>query len=741
MDSPQRTQRAAQGELTDTGQGQQLQADWTSTLAEPQGFVWYTTVLIALCGVVSFGTGRRFFLFLGLALMAIGGTGLALLAFVTEFRLAFAAENRSVSRSVVIATSALAFIVAVAIGSNAVPTSASLTERLAILAIGLQALFLTIDYRPTSTSLRSRATLLVLSHGVVLTASTVTLVSGTANGRAAVLLYTVGFSFLSLNAFWSRQERVGITPPRPKSRRRYWESLLLLALIGGGLSAVVVVFLTPDTTQVLRSPVGRVAVTCLGAAGVVALAILSVPESPPRLLQVLTTPAATIVQHVLTLLVLANTLCLALFFVLPESFVWLAAGLSVLVCLGITVNYLSLGYSVWRGRDPPATTGAPATPLTVVVSAANEAAVLPETLWHNLAALPGAEFLLVPAAHATDGTEAVMERAREAAPDRVRIVPGRSGSKAGDLNQVWEEVDTPYVLLLDADETVTPGAVGAACDRLDADPELGIVQGRKAAAYPDLTALSRYVTVERQHSTWIDHPFVSGVLDASHFAGSAAVLRREVLPAVDGLRPDALTEDIDLSVRLYLETDWEIAYETEIVFRELNPKTWLSLIRQRERWSRGWAQVTVRYLEPILVSRAQLSLRRTAGLCWELLTAVSAPVYTLFPALIVFWVLGPTTPPLLTSSLLLGVYLGVERGLSFSIAAFRDPEIPLGRTPRGAIETLLFGYTWLLFAWVVQLHSLYLQLAGATESWDITEKHIPEREGTNDRSRTLLDPR
>jgi cellulose synthase/poly-beta-1,6-N-acetylglucosamine synthase-like glycosyltransferase len=215
-------------------------------------------------------------------------------------------------------------------------------------------------------------------------------------------------------------------------------------------------------------------------------------------------------------------------------------------------------------------------------------------------------------------------------------------------------------------------------------------------------------------------------------------VRREAVQDIEGFATDMLTEDIDLTVRLYLETDWELVYEPDMIIRELNPETWQSLIRQRERWARGWAQVATRHLEDIGRSPRKLGLRRTIGLCWELFTAISSPVYTLLPAFVIFWLFITETPVLVFSSQLFTLYLLVERGVSFFVAAYLDPDLPHPEKLRTVVATGIYGYAWMLFGWVIQLHSLYLELAGATGFWDVTEKQPEMGDVSTERSRQLI---
>ena len=719
--------------------GQEVQSDWWTTLTKPHGFVWYTAVSVSTGGVISIGLGGGPFILLGIALLAIGGSILALLSLATELQPIFTTDTVSTRRLFIVASSSVVLIIAIIFSSNIFQLGAELNERIVILTLGLQALFLTVDTQPPETSRRARAVLLVGSHGALLMASIDLLYTESQAFGGTLLLYVAGFAFLSLHAFWSRQRRSIVSPPRPVSRRRYWESLLLVAIITGSIGAVTIVFTTPASTLLPRSLVGRLGTVVIGEAGVVALAILSVPDSPPPVLAILTTPRSTVFQHVVAILVLTNTLFLGVSLTVPRTYTWMLAVILVLLFVGVTLNYLSVGYNLWNEVTTSTSVGErPEMPLTVVISAFNEATVLPETLKHNLNALPQAEFLLVPAASSTDGTRKIMKEIKADFSRDIRIAEGTTGSKAGDLNEAWNHINTSYVLLLDADETVVPDSVGAAYQRLNQQSNVGIVQGRKLAAYPDTSALSGFVTVERQHSTWIDHPFMSSILNSGHFAGSAAVMRREVVPDVGGFDPNALTEDIELSVRLYLETDWDLVYEPGMLVRELNPTSWLSLLRQRERWARGWAQVAVSYLGDILRPNRGLGWRRPAGLGWELFTAVSSPVYTLFPALIVYWLFAPVTPSLVISSLMFTLYLIVERPVSFVVASFFDPKIPAPQNIKTVGAALFHSYAWMIFGWIIQLHAIYLQLAGATESWDVTKKQSIDPESGGSRSRQFF---
>lgn len=682
---------------------------------------WTVALTLALTGMVAIGAtpGTRQ---TGYALLAVGGGSLALCALGAEFRTALARDRGAALRLVVVTAGGLAFVAAVAFAADVVSTGAPLAVRLVALAAGFQALLLTVDIRAARRSRRARAMVLLSSHGTLFAGALLTLSWGRTVPRAGLLLYASGFAALLLNAFWARTTLSRTVPPEPETDRRRWEAVLLLAIVGGVLGAIVMVLGSRTGTLTLGGVATRAPATVTGVAALVALATVGAPRTAPSVLRWLDGSAATVVQHVLVLFVVANGLLLGVFvaarwLLLPVLGVFLAA-----IAVSVGLNYATLAYSSRRaGHDDggrPADGG-----VTVVVAAANEFDVLSESLRENVARLDDLPFLLVPAARSTDGTKDLMAEVRNDHPDRVRVVEGTGGSKAADLNQVWDHVETPHVLVLDADETLDRSFVTRALSVLAERPEVGIVQGRKLATYPDASRLSRFISVERQHSTWLDHPFDATVLKSGHFAGSAALLRTPVVPDAGGFSPEILTEDIDLTLRLYLETDWDVAYAPDLVARELLPGTWTALLGQRERWSRGWAQVAGRYFGDVLGSWRKLGLRRTLGLSYILFIAVSAPLYTLFPALVLPTVtLDAFAGPPLLAAVFLALLLLPERAVSFAWAVFRDPAQPTAVTPRRVVGTVCYAYLWVLFGWIVQLHALYLQLSGAPRTWTVTPK-------------------
>lgn len=682
-------------------------------------FGWFIATVTAVVGVIGMGVGWRP---VGTWLVVAGGSVLVVLALAAALRIRRADSDRSLGGVLTIVAAALALLIAGEVSINAVTPSVSANVRVAAFATGAQLLFLAINVRASDASRSTQWMVPILGHGTVLVGSVLALGWGPVELGAALVAYATGFSSLALHAFWMRQFIEGVAPAPDTIAR--WEAVLLVSLIAGVSGVTATVFAAPPGNPLPQGPFTRTTAIIAGLGAVMAFATLAEPPSSLTAVRPLTITLGTVLQHATALVILLNALLLTMLFVALGGFLWVVGAFLVLLVLAVTVEYSQVLHAYRRSKEtqsaPPPLS--PDAPVTVVVTAAFESEVLPESLAHNLEALEGLPFLVVPAAKSTDGT---VEIAREFAadyPDRVRVVEGTTGSKAGDLNQAWNHLETPYAIVLDADEILNSEFVARGLRALRERPEVGIVQGRKAAANPDAGPFSRFVSIERQHSTWVDHPFMDDLFDAGHFAGSAAIFRREVPPAVDGWSPDTLTEDIDLTLRLYLQTDWRVEYVPEMVVRESHPATLQALVRQRVRWARGWAQVATRYTGDLIRSRRELGRRRTLGLVWLLITAVAAPVYTIFPALIVLWFIGYAPAVPLSVALPLALFMLPARVISFGYAAFRDPVIPLPATPRRVGESVPYAFLWILFGWLIQLHALYLQLADAPRSWYVTKK-------------------
>ncbi|ACV47771.1 MULTISPECIES: glycosyltransferase [Halomicrobium] len=636
------------------------------------------------------------------------------------------------------------FFLALILSSEIIPAQVQIPfiGKLTILVTGTQALFLSISLQGEEAPLFRRNIIPAASHlliglGSILLVVAALRITVTRVFQGVVLWYATGLTVLLLNTFWRNQR---IDSSRFKSSSGIsddWNNILLISVVIGIISAIFIVFsslnqpLTLEIVALARpwafdTTLEQFAVIVVGTCAVLAFATLSAPTSAPSPVQRLNRIAITISSQALTTAILLNTLLLGLFFVVPPLLTLIFGLLIVLVTLTVILDYLRAVYISRNqtGNTPTEPVSACiSSSITVVIPAYNEAGVLSETIERNIKALNRLQFLLVPAAGSTDETVEIAHQFQANYPDRIRVFEGTTGSKAGDLNRAWNRIDTPFVLLLDADEVTDMVFVSRALRTLKESPDVGIVQARKVPRQLD-NWMARFVAAERRVQTWISHQFIHDVCAASHFAGSGAVLRHKVPNEIDGWSPQALTEDIDFTIRLYLQTDWQISYNSRLAVYTLPPATISNLIRQRRRWTRGWVEVTWRYTRNLIHSRQTLGWRKTAGLLWELFSTISAPLYLVSIAItiFIFGELGQSFPLLFVVSL--AVFLLPARGIIFSYTAKND----IIKSVDGIqiVAVFFFAYLWMLFIWLIQLHVLYLQISGTPKKWEVTQKQIYE---------------
>jgi 1,2-diacylglycerol 3-beta-glucosyltransferase len=232
----------------------------------------------------------------------------------------------------------------------------------------------------------------------------------------------------------------------------------------------------------------------------------------------------------------------------------------------------------------------------------------------------------------TDGTRELLERLQtELSLTVVRTRPDSFG-KAGALEAGIASSHGDLVAVFDADASFGADVVAKMAAHL-ADPLVGAVQGRRLIYNADRNGLTRFQADEYgvmqtlfQRARQVAGGFVC-------LAGNGLIVKRTALDAVGGWNTEALTEDIDLAVRLHLG-GWEIRYSYEAEIWEEGVVGLRDFIRQRERWFEGALMCLGEYLPQILRGRMPLLRRADAlfflsGSLFSTLTVLTGYLYAL----------------------------------------------------------------------------------------------------------------
>jgi glycosyltransferase involved in cell wall biosynthesis len=332
-----------------------------------------------------------------------------------------------------------------------------------------------------------------------------------------------------------------------------------------------------------------------------------------------------------------------------------------------------------------------APPVTVIIPAHNEAHVIARTLEAVDAAAKlyeGQVKLLVLNNNSTDDTVAIAEAALarlDALEGRVLDVP--TPGKAVALNRGVAEVDTEFLVRIDADTQVLPEALRRAMPHFS-DPEMGVVGGVPLPPGDGPFDRARMLEVLLKHGYYqIAYGAIDGIVGVP---GMFAAYRTEAVRASGGFVQGMNGEDTDVSLRIG-EMGYRIVGDPNVIYVSEVPLTYRHMREQRMRWFRSVYHVSARnrtYLDDW-----RPSLRGKVILPFMLLNsarrAMTVPLF-IFGLLHLTLGLDPTAP--LTGQAVLAVLLGAPALMgAFAALANGRPGALLG-LPEYVLFRLLRSY-------------------------------------------------
>lgn len=288
-------------------------------------------------------------------------------------------------------------------------------------------------------------------------------------------------------------------------------------------------------------------------------------------------------------------------FVLAVTLIWsMLAYQSLLFFLGHRYYRLTRRRN---GSPAPRTADSDLPPISVLVPCHNEERVIAHTL-RALAALDyppeKIEILII-----NDGsTDRTAEIARGFLSDerfRVLEVPPALAArgKAGALNFGLRHASHEVLAIYDADNTPEPGALRPLVQHLGADPRLGAAIGMYRAVNRRRALLTRFLNIEGIGFQWILQAGRWMLLRFTTLPGTNYVIRRSLVESLGGWDEQALTEDAELTLRVY-QAGYLVQFVPSSVTWEQEPETLPVWFRQRHRWVRGHNYLFRKYVGRLL---------------------------------------------------------------------------------------------------------------------------------------------
>ena len=229
----------------------------------------------------------------------------------------------------------------------------------------------------------------------------------------------------------------------------------------------------------------------------------------------------------------------------------------------------------------------------------------------------------------TDATKKIIESYAEK-DNRVQLfdIPMGEGGKGKShtLNIGMNVAKGEIIAVYDADNTPDKDSLRYLVAQLIQHKELGAVLGKFRTVNKDKNWLTKFINIETlsfqsmlQAGRWQMHNIAT-------LPGTNFVMWNWLIKKLNGWDEEALTEDSELSIRIYQE-GYKIKFIPYAITYEQEPESWKVWIKQRMRWVRGNNYVISKFAK-------QLTKFKNKRLAFDILYTL-ALYYVFFAAIII----------------------------------------------------------------------------------------------------------
>jgi cellulose synthase/poly-beta-1,6-N-acetylglucosamine synthase-like glycosyltransferase len=282
-----------------------------------------------------------------------------------------------------------------------------------------------------------------------------------------------------------------------------------------------------------------------------------------------------------------HSLLINYLFVVSVILIWFMLGYQLLLFL------LGFYYSLTSAKEKVrlARSSSELPNVSILIPAHNEALVIEKTLDAILSSdYPAGQLeVVVVNDGSTDSTASIVQRISNQ-DERVRLINiplGQGGKgKSAALNVAFRLAQHDVIGIYDADNQPEPQALRLLAQQLVSDSSLGAVIGKFRAINKNENLLLRFLNIESVSFQWIVQAGRWMLLKVCTLPGTNFLIHKHILEKLDGWDEQALTEDAELTVRLYA-AGYRVKFIPYAVTWEQEPRTLKTWLRQRTRWVRG----------------------------------------------------------------------------------------------------------------------------------------------------------
>ncbi|MDY4755235.1 MAG: glycosyltransferase [Candidatus Faecousia sp.] len=279
--------------------------------------------------------------------------------------------------------------------------------------------------------------------------------------------------------------------------------------------------------------------------------------------------------------------------------IWLLMIMNAVLSIGGFIYYMKVEK---QGRGKPLEEYPT---VSILVPAHNEALVIVRTV----RALLNMEYpvdryeVIVINDNSTDDTAEKLEELQREFPDRRLVVistgPEVGGKGKSNALNIGFSVSTGEVIAIyDADNTPESDALAILVENLMEDDKIGAVIGKFRTRNRNASLLSRFVNIETLAYQCMNQAGRYFFFKLCTIPGTNYVIRRKLIEEIGGWDTKALSEDTEISFRLY-RMGYYIKQMPLAVTWEQEPHLLSVWFRQRTRWAKGNIYVLVKNMRYI----------------------------------------------------------------------------------------------------------------------------------------------
>lgn len=251
--------------------------------------------------------------------------------------------------------------------------------------------------------------------------------------------------------------------------------------------------------------------------------------------------------------------------------------------------------------------------VTIMVPAHNEAKVIGKTVISLLQFdYPKNRYeIIVINDNSSDNSAEILKGIQDEYPDRNLIVintdktTGGKG-KSNALNIGFNSSKGELIAIYDADNTPEKTALRYLVRAIIKDDKLGAVIGKFRCRNKNRNLLTRFINIESLAFQWMAQAGRWQIGNLCTIPGTNFVIRRNLIESMGGWDTKAITEDTEISFRLY-RMGYKIKFMPLAVTWEQEPQTLKVWFKQRSRWSKGNIYVVMKNFKYLFVRESGVS--------------------------------------------------------------------------------------------------------------------------------------